>query len=237
MSDGTVRETESPERSISVWQEVRAAARSRRPHASVSSYPGTSAQPAASCSTSETPTGSAPAHVAILSTSLESSSGSSPTTSTSSRTASWSIADAAVRELLRHPFGHASLRDVVDEQVSGLRARLGKCRVLLQLRCDQSEHGVRRGTAEVRGDRLRVRGLPALHLLDDHEPAAAAEEAHRVAGRDRVVAAGVVRGQELDALLPDPVAQTAERTVDLRPVSAGDQIDRLELRRRHLGQA
>jgi hypothetical protein len=25
--------------------------------------------------------------------------------------------------------------------------------------------------------------------------------------------------------------------VDLRPVSAGDQIDRLELRRRHLGQA
>jgi hypothetical protein len=25
--------------------------------------------------------------------------------------------------------------------------------------------------------------------------------------------------------------------VDLRPVSTGDQIDRLELRRRHLGQA
>ena len=36
-SDGTVRETGSPERSSSVWQAVSAAARSRLPHASVSS--------------------------------------------------------------------------------------------------------------------------------------------------------------------------------------------------------
>ena len=108
------------------------------------------------------------------------------------------------------PFGHTALRHVVDEDVPGLRARFRERRVLLQLRGDEREHGVRRGAREVRGDRLDVGGLPAFDLFDDHEPAATAEQAERVARRDGVVAAGVVRGEQLDGVLADPVAETPQ---------------------------
>ena len=144
---------------------------------------------------------------------------------------------AAFGELLRHPLGDAAFRNVVDEDVARLRARLPERRVLLELGGDEREHGVGSGAREVRRDRLDVGGLPALDVLDDDEPAAAAEQAQRVARRDGVVTAGLERGEELDAVLADPVAQPPERALDLRPVAAGDQVDGLELGRHRGRQA
>ena len=144
-------------------------------------------------------------------------------------------ADAAVPELLRHPIAHPPLRHVVHEHVAGLGARFRERGILLQLRRDEREHGVGSGARKVRRDRLRVRGLPAIDVLDDHEPAGAAEQAERVAGGNSVVTARLVRRQQLRCVLADAVAQPPQRAQDLRTVAAGDQIDRLELARRHRG--
>ena len=92
------------------------------------------------------------------------------------------------------------------------------------------------------GERLHVGDLPAagqpavgvpapVDALDEHEPAAAAEQAERVAGGDRVGAARAVeRRERLDLALVEVAAQAAERGADLRPVGAGEQVDGLQRR-------
>ena len=136
---------------------------------------------------------------------------------------------AVAGELLGDPLRQLALAHLVDEELAGLRAGLRERRVLAELLGDEREHGVGRGRGQVLGDRLRVRRLPALDLFDDDEPAAAAEEPHRVAGRDRVVAGRVPRGEPLDRVLAEPVAEAAEGALDLRAVAAGEQVGRFEL--------
>ena len=208
--DGTVRETESPERSSSVWQAVSAAGRSRRPHASVSSKPGISAQPAASCSTSCTPTAIAACPrrdlvdfgrelFRVVSDDLD------------EQPHGVGIGlDAAPVELRRDPFGHTALRHVEDKDVAGLRAGFRERRVLLQLRGDECEHRVRRRAREVGSDSLGVGRLPALDLFDDHEPAATAEAGRASCTPRRRPRRRLVRGEQLDGVLADPVAETPQ---------------------------
>ena len=182
---------------------------------------------------------SAPAHVAILSTSLQSSSGSSSAHLDEQPDGFLVVArDAAVGELLRHPFRHAASRDVVDEQVSDTSRT--PCRVSFPARCRRvREHGVRSGARQVPDDRPSRQApssAPPLPTID--EPPAATEQSHRIAGSDCIVTAGRrVRETEPDAVLADPVAQPAERAVNLRPVAAGDQVDGFELCRHRGGQA
>jgi hypothetical protein len=91
-------------------------------------------------------------------------------------------------ELLGDPLRQGALRDVVDQDLPCLRARLGERRVLADLVRDEREHGARRRRRQVVRDRLRVRDLPTLDTVDEHEPALSSEQSHRVAGGDRVVA-------------------------------------------------
>src|SRR5581483_3539781 len=83
------------------------------------------------------------------------------------------------------------------------------------------------------GDRLGVRGLPALDLVDDHEPALAEEEAERVARGDGLVARDLARAQVLGRVVADALTQPAHRARDLRTVAAVQEVDGLELARRH----
>jgi hypothetical protein len=172
-----------------------------------------------------------------LSTSLASSSGSVAHDLDQQARRFGVDAHPALPELLRDPVGHAPLRHVIDEQIADLRTGLGQRGVLLELRGDECEHGVGRGARKVRSDRLRVGGLPAVDVLDDHEPPASAEQAERVARRDRVVAARLVRGEKLRRVLADAIAQPSQRALDLRAIGARDQVDGLELGRCHPGQA
>ena len=79
------------------------------------------------------------------------------------------------------------------------------------------------------GDRLRVRRLPRLDVLEDDEPCAGAEEPERVAGGDRVVARGLGRVVQLDRVGVEAPAQPRDRAVDLRAVAARDQVRRLQV--------
>ena len=145
-------------------------------------------------------------------------------------------ADLAVGELLRHPLRQPALGDVVDEHVSRLRACFRERGILLQFRRDQRQHRSRSGIGEVGGHAFRVGRLPTIDLFDDHEPAVATEQAERVARGDHVIAARVDGREQLRRFLADAIAQAPERALDLRPVAAGDQVDRLELAR-HRGAA
>ena len=62
------------------------------------------------------------------------------------------------------------------------------------------------------------------------EPPAASEQPKGVAGCDGIVAARLVRREQLGRVLADAVAEASQRALDLRPVGAGDQVDRFELR-------
>ena len=108
----------------------------------------------------------------------------------------------------------------------------------LQLAGDEREHGALDGIPSVTGDRLLVLLLPALDLLDDDQAAAVAgEEAERVHRRDGLVAAGALGRQGLDRLDSEVRSQPLERPTDLRPVAAGQEVDRKELALGHRGQA
>src|SRR5262249_30428348 len=85
--------------------------------------------------------------------------------------------------------------------------------------------------------RLCICRLPTVDLVDDHEPPAAAEQAEGVARRDRVVAARIVRAEQLGRVLADPVAEPSQGALNLGPVAAGDQVDGLELARQERPQA
>ena len=70
----------------------------------------------------------------------------------------------------------------------------------------------------------------AVDAVDDDEPGVA-EQAAGVAVRGGVGAGDLLRGDELDGLGLEMAAEARERGLDLRPVAAGEQVDRLELRR------
>ena len=144
--------------------------------------------------------------------------------------------DPVARELLADPPRQLTLRDLVDQDNALLCQRLREGSVLAEAFADEREHRLGRGRRQIFGDRLSIGGLPALDLVDEHEPTAGREQAHRVAGGDRVVACGVPRREPLDRVLAEALAQPAERALDLRPVAAGEQVGRLELVR-HSRQA
>src|SRR5262249_6605364 len=144
--------------------------------------------------------------------------------------------DAAIGELLCDPLGESPLRDVVDEDLAGLAAGLRKSRILLQLLTNEREHGVGRRRGEVFGDRLDVGGFPALHVRDDDEALAGTKQAGRVTCCDRVGTSSVEGREELGRFVAYAVAQSADRALNLRTVTAEDQVDGLELGR-HRGQA
>ena len=94
------------------------------------------------------------------------------------------------------------------------------------------------GMLEVAGDSVDIRFPPAIDALDDHEPAAAvAEEAKGVAGRHRVGAARLLRGELLDRLRAEARAKPAERAKMLRTVAAREQVDGSQRLAGHRGQA
>ena len=93
---------------------------------------------------------------------------------------------------------------------------------------DEREDGLGRRRGEVLGDRLRVGGLPPLDLVDQHQAAARGEQPHRIAGRDRVVTAGLSRREPLDRVVGEPLAEAVERAVDLRAVAARQQVGRFQ---------
>src|SRR5262249_55731246 len=127
-------------------------------------------------------------------------------------------------ELLGDPARQATLRDVPLEYLAAFRDRLDERCLGLELVRDQRQHGLGGGALEVAGDRLSIGCLPRMDAVDDDETAAVAEEAERVARRDRVLARGRLREQVLDRLLAEAVAQTAERPGDLRAVAAGQKV-------------
>ena len=96
---------------------------------------------------------------------------------------------AAQLELLGDPARHSSRQHVPEENRpmagDGLRER----RVLAQVAGDERERRAGRRRLEVRRDRLRVGRLPELDAFEDDQPAPGAEEPHRVARGNRVVAA------------------------------------------------
>ena len=199
---------------------------------------GVSATAATSCSTSCSPIGSSPAQSASLSTSFASWWKSSPTSWTSAATASGSRPDAGLLEALRDPRVGLPLRDVEREHVARLRAGLRQRCVLLQLLGDERQHGARRRRGEVLLDRLHVGCLPAVrepalavatpvHAFDEDEPRVA-EEAAGVAEGGGLGARLLLGADDLRRLRLEVAAKPRERGLDLGPVAAGEQIDRLE---------
>jgi len=102
-------------------------------------------------------------------------------------------------------------------------------RVALDLLTDQRQDRRRRGPFEVTLERLDVGRLPALDVLDHDETPLDREQPHRVAGRDDVIAAGFVRGEDLRCGVADAVTQAAQGTRHLRAIRARDQVGRGEL--------
>ena len=66
----------------------------------------------------------------------------------------------------------------------GLRER----RVLLQVSRDERKRRPGRGRREIGGQSLHIGRLPCLDAFDEDEAGTAAEQAHRVARRDRILA-------------------------------------------------
>ena len=103
--------------------------------------------------------------------------------------------DAVPGELVGDPLRQRALRDLVDENLACLRARLRKLRVLAELARDERKDRGRGGRGQVVGDCLPVRGLPLLHSVDEDEPTAGLEQPNGVAGGDRIFP-GRILGRE-----------------------------------------
>src|SRR5439155_27040321 len=101
----------------------------------------------------------------------------------------------------------ATLRQVVGEQLAGLRYRLAQRRVLLDPLPDQGQDGLGRGGFQVVDDGLRLGRLPALDVLDDDEPSFAGEETEGVAGSHDLLPTGLEGGQGLGRVLADSVTE------------------------------
>ena len=103
--------------------------------------------------------------------------------------------DSKRRELPPDPAGQigsrASLRQVVDEQLAGLRDRLGERRVLSDSIAGEGQDRFRRRRFQVVEDRIDVGRLPTFDVLDDDEPSFADEEPERVAGSCDIRSAGL----------------------------------------------
>ncbi len=133
----------------------------------------------------------------------------------------------------------ACLRHVVAKHLPLLLAELGERRAAQGFVRDEGEHRALDRVSQVARDRLDVLLPPRLDAVHDHEPAAAgsAEEAQRIAGRDRVGSARRLRCKLLDGLGIEARAQPAERAQVLRPVAAHEEIDGQQRLGRHRGQA
>ena len=209
----------------------------RSAQASVSAKDGTSATGATSCSISATPTGSPCAHVAIFAISFARPwRSSSPTYSIRSAQASVSALTPACRKRSATQATRPRLGDVVEQQVAGLRTRLGE-------RARPSSPRARRGRARCpararRGrwrsprrrrpsSRLSAAGsvllLAPVDVVTSDEPCVA-EQAARVAERDDVGPARLERRDDLDRLGHEPRTEALDRGLDLRPVAARDQV-------------
>ena len=143
---------------------------------------------------------------------------------------------AAQLELLRHPAGKAPLGHVPVQNLAGSRSDLRDRRVLLQFAGDERQGRRRRRRLQVRGDRLRVRGLPGLRLGDDDQAPVAREQPERVAHGDDVLPRRRARRVQLHGVGGEAGSEALERAIDLRPVAAGHQVNGLELLR-HRRQA
>ncbi len=154
----------------------------------------------------------------------------------------------AVVEALGHPAHHLLLRDLPDEHVTDLGARLRERRVLLDLLPHEAEHRPGCRSPQIVDDRLDIGRLPATRQAVEvaaapvdpgyEDESLAREERARVAGRDDVGARDTVlaRDEPLDGAGVESRAKAPERDLDLRPVVARDEIDGLELgygHRRH----
>src|SRR5581483_245763 len=87
-------------------------------------------------------------------------------------------------ELLRDPALQAPLRHVPQQNLTGGGDRLRDRGVLLELAGDERERRRRGGGLQVRGDRLRVRGLPGVDAFDDDQTPLGGEEPERVRRSD-----------------------------------------------------
>jgi hypothetical protein len=138
-------------------------------------------------------------------------------------------------ELVSDPALERFLRRVPDQELAYGRDRFGEWYVLLELAGgDQGQRGRRSRRFEVRRDRLRVVRLPRLDAFDDDQPAVARKEAERVA-RGHHVVAGLLGGKmKFERVVSEAAAEPVKRPVDLRPVTTGEEIRRLQLlRHRH----
>ena len=123
----------------------------------------------------------------------------------------------------------SALGQVVDEHLACLSNSLRERRIGLDLVSDEHEDRRRGWTREVLAKSLEVGRLPALDVLDDHETALDGKETEGVAGRNHVLAAGLVGREDLCRVIADSRAEPAQGTADLGTVGARDQVDRGEL--------
>jgi hypothetical protein len=107
--------------------------------------------------------------------------------------------NTAIPELLLDPFRQvglapATVRGHIEAQhLAALGNGLGEGGVPFHRIADEREHSQRGRPFEVVLNSLQVGRLPALDVLDDHEPVLDGEEAERVAGGGDVLSARLVR--------------------------------------------
>ena len=183
---------------------------------------------------------------ASLSISRSSSSFSSPTISRSAWQASLPISIPCSRKRLAIQRVEV-LAHRVDEDVADLGDGLAERRVRLQLLAHEAEHRARRGRAEVIGDRVDVRCLPAAASAGPQSPRRPSTSVTRTRraspSSDPALQAATTSAPEA----PPPPRRTARShrdrsgprrrssaDLDLRPIVAGDDVGGLELRRGHV---
>ena len=152
--------------------------------------------------------------------------------------------DPALAEALRDPRVEV-LADGVDEDVPDLGDGLAERRVRLQLLPNQAQDRPRRRRAQVVGDGVDVRRLPAsaqpvpvaaapVDLGDEHE-ARVTEQRPGVARRDHVGARCTSAGgdEALDRTGVEAAAESIEGDLHLRPIVPADDVRGLQLRCGH----
>ncbi len=152
--------------------------------------------------------------------------------------------DPALAETLCDPCVEV-LADGVDEDVPDLGDRLAERRVRLQLLPHQAQDRPRRGRAQVVGDGVDVRRLPAsaqpvpvatapVDFGDEHE-ALVTEQRPGIARRDHVGArCTAARGDDaFDRAGIEAAAESIEGGLHLRPIVPADDVRGLQLRCGH----
>ena len=105
---------------------------------------------------------------------------------------------AVQRELVGDPAVDRLRLHIPDQHVAYSPDRLRDRAVLLQLAADEGKRRPGRGRLEVLGDGLRIRRLPDLDIVEEHQPCTRAEQAERIARRNRVLAGRIGGIMHLD---------------------------------------